>query len=56
MALLDNVPDHADANPTSLDWTKLKDGLKWKTVMLAERDAYAQRIGVDPATIPDDIC
>lgn len=54
MGLLDNVDDHPDKRPTALDWTKIKDGLKWKSIVLDKRDDYANRIGVDPATISTD--
>ena len=42
-SILEGVPDSEDASPTVLDWTKLKDGLKWKTIMQSERTAYALR-------------
>jgi hypothetical protein len=42
-SLLDGVPDSVDESPTVLDWTLINNGLKFKTVMQAERMAYAER-------------
>ena len=47
MALLDRVPEHPSSAPTVIDWRKIKDGLKWKRIILARKAGYASRKKID---------
>ena len=53
MSFIDGVLDCEDQSPTSLDWTMIKDGLKWKTLMQLEKAAYSQRVGLE--AISDEV-